>query len=203
MHVAVPFGGEPCELLVAAAMLHTFEMQDAAVMAEMRGEAFDPRIDAVEGIFDSFGLLEREDDDRRPHMLCGTPSSADFGEHDVEQARARMGHWGAGVEAIYAVAAPLLTSADLSVDDLAMYASALNLSLPRDARVRLRALVNKHAPLPDGAERPDVEMKRLERAARNFTLAYDRRRSKRTRTGHTGSPLSPLSERQHPNQLAV
>ena len=126
------------------------------------------------------------DDARKPCWLCGVPN-ADFSEADILRARRRMGVWGKGLEPLYTDAYPLRTSGDLCTKDLREWAAALGMRLPDDARTRVRALVFKHAPMPPGADCPDGEMKRLERAARDFTLKYDAPAYKRPRFGHSPS----------------
>ena len=171
VHIAVAFGNGQ-SLLVAAATLLTFEMHDAAVMAEVDGNVYDPRTDQPDGIFGSFVVHGGRNDARKPRWLCGVPSP-DFCEADIYAARRRMGAWGRELEPLYTDAWPLHTTDDLNSTDLRACAADLGLHLPPDARQRLRALVSKHAPMPPGADRPDGEMKRLERAARDFTLKYD------------------------------
>ena len=172
IHVAVPIATSSVELLVAAATLHAFEMHDAAMMAEDDGDEFDPRTDACEGIFGSYDLLRRDADPARPYWLCGTPHRG-FSEQDIERALRRMGHFGRRAEVIYACDAPLQSTDHLAPRDIEAHADELGVRLPRDAHARVRALVDKHMPLPKYLENATAAMQRLERAAAEFRLTYD------------------------------
>lgn len=178
IHVAVSIGRTGCELLVAAAALHAFEIHDATMIAEDEGEQFDPRTDTLAGIFGSFGILRRSDDSARPYWLCGTPHP-DFSEEDICRAVQRMGHFGKCIEAIYSVEEPLRQTECLNVSDVALYADEIGARLPRDVRLRMNSLVHKHTPRPVRPKNVGAEMRRLERASREFTRLYESSRKRR------------------------
>lgn len=180
IHVAVPIARSGVDLLVAAATLYVYELQDAAMVAADHGDEFDPHTDCCEGIFATYGLMRREDDPARPYWLCGTPHRG-FSEHDVNRAIKRMGHFGRRLEPIYSSTVPFETTEHLVLDDVARHAEELGVRLPRDAHARMRALIDKHLPRASCAQGAASAMKRLERAAAEFTLAYESP-TKRART---------------------
>lgn len=180
IHVGVPIAPTGVDLLVAAATLQVFEIQDAAMVAEDEGDEFDPSTDCGEGIFGSYGLMRRDSDGARPFWLCGTPHRG-FSERDILRAIKRMGHFGGRLEPIYSCESPMQSTENLHTDDLAHHADELGVLLPRDAHARIRALVAKHLPRPKYLESATAAMKRLERAAAEFNLTYESPR-KRLRT---------------------
>ena len=177
IHVGVPIAKSGISLVVAAATLHVFEIQDAAQSIEEDGGEFDPFTDACDGIFASYGLIRREDDPMRPWWLCGTPNRG-FSERDILQAVRRMGHFGCHVQPIYACEPPFFTTAQLDPTCVAMHAEELGVSLPRDASACMRALVAKHTPWPGNQTGVAAEMCRLERLlAEAYASASKRARS--------------------------
>ena len=182
IHVAVPIG-DGVDLMLAAALLATFEMHDAALMAEQAGELYDWHTDALEGIFGCYGILERTDE-RKPYLLCGIPHEG-FSETDILRARESLGAWGRELEVVYSDLRPLRTTGDVGLDNLRSHAAHLGLALPRDATYSIGKLVDKHAPRPKSAtgEPYDDGMANLRRAESTLSINYTARACKRLRLG--------------------
>ena len=80
------------DVMLAIAKLRAVEMHDAAITADMRGEAFDPHTDEVECVFQDFSVFEAgECDGVGKVYLCG--STHDLTPADVEDAKRAVGRF--------------------------------------------------------------------------------------------------------------